>query len=83
MKWVTISKLSDMAGYTEKAIRRKIEEGVFVEGIHWKYAPDNRIHFNLECYEKWVEEKPQKASNRGKHLSALHSSGADSAVERH
>lgn len=64
MKWVTIKKLSEESGYSEKAIRRKIEVGVWVQGVHWRYSPDNQ--FNTEEYQKWVEKDPLKASTRGK-----------------
>jgi len=57
MKYVTIAKLASLTGYTEKAIRRKIEEGIFLESIHYLKAPDGRIHFDLEQYEKWLKRE--------------------------
>jgi len=55
MNWVTIQKLSDMSGYTVAALRNKIQRGEFVEGIHYRHAPDGRVHFNVEAYEAWVQ----------------------------
>ena len=57
-RWVTISKFEELTGYTEKAVRRKIEEGVFVEGREYMRAPDNRILISMEAYDKWVEGRP-------------------------
>lgn len=60
MKWITIQKLSEMTGYTVGALRRKMERGQFIENVHYRHAPDGRIHFNLEAYEQWVlGEKPE------------------------
>lgn len=57
LKFVTIRKMAEMCGYTEKAIRRKIEGGIFIEGTHYIKAPDGRIHFDLEQYEKWLKHE--------------------------
>ncbi len=57
MKWVLISKLAELTGYSQGAIRSKIKKGVFREPDHYRHAPDNRILFNLEAFWKWVEGK--------------------------
>ena len=54
LRYVLINKLSEMSGYTEKAIRRKIERGELVEGTHFLRSPDGRLQFNLEEWDKWV-----------------------------
>lgn len=60
MNWITIQKLSELSGYTVPALRMKMERGVFIEGVHYKRAPDGRIHFNIKAYEAWVNgEKPE------------------------
>lgn len=61
LKYVTIKKFEELTGYTEKAVRNKIDQGVFVQGKHYIRSPDRRIHINLEEYQKWVE---------GQHLAA-------------
>lgn len=55
MKWVLINKVIELIGYTDDAIRAKIKKGVWLQGIHWKRVPDNRLFFNLEAIQKWVE----------------------------
>ena len=57
IQWVLIPAFSVLTGYTEKAVRRKIEEGVWLQGKHFRKAPDGRITMNLQEYYKWVEEK--------------------------
>lgn len=61
-KYVLIVKFADDTGYSDKAVRRKIEDGVWVEGVHYRRAPDGRIHIDTEAYEKWVEGQPLVAS---------------------
>lgn len=55
-RYLRIEKFSAETGYTEKAIRRKIETGVFVEGVHYRRAPDGRILVSMEAFERWVEQ---------------------------
>ena len=57
LKYVKMEKFSEQSGYTIKAIRRKMEEGVFIEGTHYRKAPDGRILINIVEYERWVESK--------------------------
>lgn len=55
-KYVTLEKCHDLTGYSVKALRRKIESGVWAEGIHYRKAPDNRVLVDLDRFEKWVEK---------------------------
>lgn len=57
MNWVLIKKLVELTGYTDDAIRAKIKRGVWLSGVHWRKAPDNRILFNLEAIKLWIEGK--------------------------
>ena len=57
IKWVLINKVIDLIGYTDDAIRSKIAKGVWLNGIHWKKAPDGRLMFNLEAIQKWIESQ--------------------------
>lgn len=60
MKWVLLTKLAADTGYTEAALRQKIQRGDFIEGVHWRHSPDGRIQFNMEAYEQWVlGQKPE------------------------
>jgi len=56
LQWVLIPAFANMTGYTEKAVRRKLEDGVWIEGKHYKKAPDGRVTMNLQEYYKWVEQ---------------------------
>ncbi|MGI9273842.1 MAG: hypothetical protein ACR2PT_03150 [Endozoicomonas sp.] len=58
LKWVLATEFSKMTGYTPKAICRKIEDGVWPQGVIWRNSPDGRRQINLEEYNKWVEENP-------------------------
>jgi hypothetical protein len=55
LEWVLIPLFASLTGYTEKAIRAKIERGVWLQGKHYRVAPDGRITMNLLEYYKWVE----------------------------
>lgn len=55
IRWLTISKFAAESGYSEKAIRRKIEDRIWAEGRIWRKAPDGRILISTEGYEEWVE----------------------------
>src|SRR5688572_22982118 len=52
---VTISRAAELTGYTQSAIRSKIECGVWPEKVVWFRAPDNRILISLRGYEEWAE----------------------------
>lgn len=54
--WILIPVFASLTGYSEKAVRRKIEDGVWLSGKHFKKAPDGRITMNLQEYYKWVEQ---------------------------
>lgn len=60
-RFVRIHVASAQTGYTEKAIRRKIEEGVWLEGREYRRAPDGNILIDMEAYEKWVVGRSQEA----------------------
>lgn len=60
-KYVLISKFAADSGYTVKAVERMIERGVWVEGVHYRRAPNGRIHVNTEVYELWVEGRDTQA----------------------
>lgn len=54
-RWVTIRLAAQMTGLTEKAIRRKIERGIWLEGAHWRRA-DGGIFIDMQRYNTWVEK---------------------------
>ncbi len=55
-RYVTIKKFSELSGYTEDAIRAKMCNGVWIEGIHFKRGPDRKPLMDIEEYYRWVEE---------------------------
>jgi hypothetical protein len=54
MRFVLIPKFCELSGYTEKAIERKIADGVWRQGHEYRKSPDGRIQIDLQGYEKWV-----------------------------
>lgn len=51
---VTIPRFAELSGYTEKAIRAKIDRGDWPEGVYIR-APDDRILISIRGYEEWAE----------------------------
>lgn len=78
IRYVLIPKFCAESGYTEKAVRRKIEEGAWVEGRQYRRAPDGRLMIDVEGVEKWVEgqlgpskrDKPASGSSSRGRLDA-------------
>ena len=54
--YVTIPLAAMITGLTEKAIRRKIEEGKWLEGREYKRSPDGGIFISIKGYAAWVEK---------------------------
>jgi hypothetical protein len=54
-RYVQLPIFEALTGYSQKAIRRKIEEGVWLEGREFRRAPDGHILVDMEGYNKWVE----------------------------
>lgn len=52
-RFVTITLAAALTGLTEKAIRRKMERNVWLEGKHWRRA-DGGIYIDMKEYEQWV-----------------------------
>lgn len=52
--YVTVKLASQLTGLTEKAIRRKIEDGKWLEGREWHRSPDGRIFISMKGYSTWV-----------------------------
>lgn len=54
-RYVLLPLAAAMTGYTEKAIRKKIEDGVWIEGREFLKAPDGHLFVNVQGFERWVE----------------------------
>lgn len=51
---VLIKKFCELTGYSDKAVRRKMESGVWLEGDIWRKAPDGHIMIDLVRYDAWA-----------------------------
>lgn len=58
VNWVTVKKFAELSGYSEQAIRRKIERKVWPEDKVWHRAPDRRSLISIEGYNEWVQSAP-------------------------
>ena len=54
-RFVTIGMASQLTGLTAKAITRKIERGVWLEGRIWRKL-DGRVMIDMKGYEAWAEK---------------------------
>lgn len=63
-RFVRISKFVEETGYTKRAVESKIYRGDWLEGRHYRRAPDGNIMMDMEGYERWVENRPAEASGQ-------------------
>lgn len=56
-RYVKLPLFEHLSGYTEKAVRRKIEDGHWLEGKEYVRAPDGHILVDMEGYCRWVENQ--------------------------
>ena len=54
--YVTIALAATITGLSEKAIRRKIEDGKWLEGREYRRSPDGGIFISLKGFQQWVEK---------------------------
>ncbi|WP_081058450.1 excisionase [Burkholderia thailandensis] len=54
--YVTVALAARVTGLTEKAIRRKIEDGKWLEGREFRRSPDGGIFISIKGYQQWVEK---------------------------
>jgi hypothetical protein len=55
MTYVRIALFCEKTGWTDRAVRRKCQDGVWQENKVWRRAPDGTILIAVEEYERWVE----------------------------
>lgn len=58
----TTSLAAAKTGLSDKAIRRKIEDGIWIEQRQWRRAPDNHIMIDMEGVQAWVEKAAESKS---------------------
>lgn len=56
VRYVRIPRFCEITGWTVKAVERKIEDGVWVEGREYRRAPDRNILIDMKGYDRWVED---------------------------
>ena len=54
-RYVTVALAATLTGLTPKAIRRKIQEGKWLDGREYRRSPDGGIFIDMKGYERWVE----------------------------
>jgi hypothetical protein len=54
IKYALIPLFASVTGYSVKACQRKIEDGVWIQGVHYRKSPDGRIHIDMNAYYAWV-----------------------------
>jgi hypothetical protein len=56
--YVTIALAATITGLSEKAIRRKIEDGKWLVGREFVRSPDGGIFISITGYQAWIERGP-------------------------
>jgi hypothetical protein len=54
-RFVTVRLAATLTGLTPKAIDRKRERGIWLEGKHWRKV-DGNVLIDMKEYERWVEK---------------------------
>lgn len=63
-RFVLLPLAASITGYSVKALQRKIEEGLWLDGREYRRAPDGRIHVDMQAYERWVMSGGQRRKPR-------------------
>ncbi len=85
INYITIKKFCEDTGYSEEAIRSKINRGDWQLGKEYTKAQDTRILINIEGYHAWVERNIQESEQSANRQSRLTSTIAakDAGNESH
>lgn len=62
-RYVLIPRFCALTGYTEKAVRRKMQSGVWIEGREWKKAPDGHVFLDCQSRTRWRNQPKTKRSS--------------------
>jgi hypothetical protein len=79
LNWVTVLEYCRLSGETKEAVDGKRKSGLWIEGMHWIKAPDNKIRINLPEVDLWVQYndniparlKPQRGYRRATQKPAI------------
>lgn len=55
VRFVRPVKFEELTGYTVKAVEKKIETRVWLEGFEYIVAPDGNRLVDLEGFERWAQ----------------------------
>lgn len=55
MQWVTVQKLAELTGLTDKSIYNNIYRNIWIEGKHYKKRR-RRIYLNIPAIIEWIVE---------------------------
>lgn len=53
--YVTVPLAASITGLSEKAIRRKIEDGKWLEGREYRRSPDGGLFISIKGFMAWVD----------------------------
>ncbi|MFZ2736661.1 MAG: excisionase [Burkholderiaceae bacterium] len=54
--YVTVKLAAAITGMSEKAIRRKMEDGKWLQDREYRRTPDGCIMVSMKGFQKWVEQ---------------------------
>jgi hypothetical protein len=57
VRYLRVAKFCELTGWTDRAVRRKIQEGVWLEGREYRRAPEGSILIDMQGYNQWVERE--------------------------
>jgi hypothetical protein len=64
VNWVIIKRAAELTGRTVKSLNHLVANGHLLEGVHWKWSPDNRRHFSLDAFDEWEAKSKSGATRR-------------------
>jgi hypothetical protein len=53
--YITVALAATITGLSERAIRRKMQDGKWLEGREYRKSPDGGIFISIKGYMAWVE----------------------------
>lgn len=57
--WCLLNKMEEYFGYSQEALRSKIQRSQLIQGVHWRKAPDGRIIMNPNKFSEWLLSEEQ------------------------
>ncbi len=64
-KWLIGHQYTQVSGLSESALKGKRNSGAYLEGLHYKKAPDGKHYYNWRAIDEWVEDGYKQAANWG------------------